>query len=49
MTRPSPEQMYVEMAALGQALHWGPNDLMDLEHDDRRRWLAQLADHRVGG
>jgi hypothetical protein len=40
MTRPSPDAMYAEMAELARILHWGPADVLDLEHDERRRWLA---------
>ncbi|MEH3055348.1 MAG: hypothetical protein PGN13_15320 [Patulibacter minatonensis] len=39
MTRPSPTAMYEEMARLGRAMHWSADDLLDLEHGERRRWL----------
>jgi hypothetical protein len=49
MTRPSPGDMYAEMATLGQAMHWGVEELLDLEHADRRRWLAHVVTPEAGG
>jgi hypothetical protein len=43
MTRPSPEEIYTEMADLAAAFGWPPDALLDLEHADRRRWVAQAA------
>jgi hypothetical protein len=40
MTRPSPDGMYEEMAALATVTHWELDVVLDLEHRDRRRWLA---------
>jgi hypothetical protein len=40
MTRPSPAQIHAEMASLAAAFSWTPDTLLDLEHIDRRRWLA---------
>jgi hypothetical protein len=44
MTRPSLDQMYSEMADLARATHWGVDDVMDLEHAERRRWLTFAVD-----
>lgn len=43
MTRPSPDVMYAEMAALTTATHWELDVVLDLEHRERRRWLALTA------
>jgi hypothetical protein len=45
MTRPSPGEIYVEMAGLAATFNWGPEALLDLEHAERRRWLAHAAAH----
>ncbi|WCB93490.1 hypothetical protein DSM104299_02203 [Baekduia alba] len=44
MTRPSLDQMYSEMASLARELHWSVDDVLDLSHVDRRRWLACAVD-----
>jgi hypothetical protein len=43
MTRPSPRELFAEMASLGQSLHWPLDTLLDLEHADRRRFLAEAS------
>jgi hypothetical protein len=43
MTRPSPHELFAEMARLAQRLHWPLDTLLDLEHGDRRRFLAASA------
>lgn len=43
MTRPSPEEIYAEMADLAGAFGWTPATLLDLEHGERRRWVAHLT------
>lgn len=42
MTRPSPEQLLREMARLAYHLHWPLDTLLDLEHADRRKFLAEV-------
>ncbi|HEX6388360.1 MAG TPA: DUF6760 family protein [Solirubrobacteraceae bacterium] len=42
MTRPSPDELYAEMAELAHGLHWTRDDVLDLEHGERRRWLHEL-------
>ena len=40
MTRPSPEELLEETAALALRFHWPLDTILDLEHADRRRFLA---------
>jgi hypothetical protein len=40
MTRPSLDAIFGETAALAQRLHWALETVLDLEHADRRRFLA---------
>ena len=42
MTRPSPEQLLSETARLAYRLHWPLETILDLEHADRRRFLAEV-------
>jgi hypothetical protein len=41
MMRPSPEQLLGETARLAYHLHWPLDTILDLEHADRRRFLAE--------
>ena len=41
MIRPSPEQLLGETARLAYHLHWPLDTILDLEHADRRRFLAE--------
>lgn len=41
MTRPSPEQLMFEAAELAYHFHWQLDAILDLEHADRRRFLAE--------
>lgn len=41
MMRPSPHDLYAEVAGLAHHFHWSLNVLLDLEHRDRRRFLAE--------
>jgi hypothetical protein len=47
MTRPSPEELLGETARLAYYLHWPMETILDLEHADRRRFLAEAE--RLGG
>lgn len=40
MTRPSQEELLDETARLAYHLHWPLDAILDLEHADRRRFLA---------
>jgi len=42
MTRPSPPQLYAEMARLAHRFSWSRDTVLELEHGERRRWLAEL-------
>jgi hypothetical protein len=41
MTRPSSEQLLAEAARLAFHFHWHLDAILDLEHADRRRFLAE--------
>ena len=43
MTRPSPPELFAEMARLAHSLHWSLDTVLDLEHADRRRFLSEVA------
>ena len=39
--RPSPHQLLAETARLAYHVHWPLDSILDLEHSDRRRFLAE--------
>jgi len=41
MTRPSPPQLLRETATLAHRFHWQLDTILDLEHRDRRSFLAE--------
>jgi hypothetical protein len=41
MTRPSPGELLREAARLAYHLHWPLDDILDLEHRDRRLFLEE--------
>ena len=41
MTGPSPQELLAEAARLAFHLHWSLDAILDLEHPDRRRLLAE--------
>jgi hypothetical protein len=41
MTRPSSPECMVETARLAYHFHWPLDTILDLEHRDRRRFLAE--------
>jgi hypothetical protein len=49
MTRPSLDQLFGETAALARRLHWPLETILDLEHRDRRRFLAHAERAGSGG
>jgi hypothetical protein len=49
MTRPSPPELFAEVARLAHCFHWSLDTLLDLEHADRRRFLAAAAALDPGG
>ena len=44
MSGPSPEDLLAEAARIAFHLHWSLDDILDLEHSDRRRFLAAIDD-----
>ena len=36
-------QLYEEMAFIAYHFHWGPEELMWLEHAERRRWCREIS------
>ena len=43
MTRPSPDVLFGEAARLAYHFHWPLDTILDLEHADRRRFLAEAT------
>jgi hypothetical protein len=43
MTRPSPPELFAEVARLAHLLHWPLDVLLDLEHADRRQFLQHAS------
>lgn len=43
MTRPSPPDLFAEVAQLAHHLHWPLDALLDLEHADRRSFLQHAS------
>jgi len=37
------ERLYEEMAYLAYHLHWAQNQLLDMEHSDRLRWVEEVS------
>ena len=38
------EQLYQEMTFLSYYLHWSRNEVMSLDHRERRRWCQEVSD-----
>jgi hypothetical protein len=38
------DQAYEEIAFIAYHFHWPHSDVMNLEHVDRRRWVAEISD-----
>jgi uncharacterized protein DUF6760 len=41
------DALYEEMAFIGYYLHWPQEELLRLEHGERRRWVAEIS--RING
>jgi hypothetical protein len=39
----APEQLMNEVAYIAYHFHWGHGEILDLEHADRRRYVAEIA------
>ncbi|MDO8673627.1 MAG: hypothetical protein Q7O66_19635 [Dehalococcoidia bacterium] len=37
------DQLYEEMAYIAYYLHWPYEDILNLEHAERRRWAEEVA------
>jgi hypothetical protein len=35
--------LYEEVAFVAYHFHWSPGEVMNLEHADRRRWVAEIS------
>jgi hypothetical protein len=35
--------LYEEVAFVSYHFHWAPNDVLSLEHADRRRWVQEIS------
>ena len=36
--------MYKEMSFISYYFHWGMNDVLELDHKERRRWCREISD-----
>lgn len=37
------DRLYAEIAYLGYYLHWSRDDLLDLDHHERQRFVAEVS------
>ncbi len=37
------DELYREMSFISYYFHWSEEDVMSLEHRDRRRWCSQIS------
>jgi len=37
------DRLYEEVAYIAYHFHWAADELLEMEHGDRRRWAAQIA------
>ena len=47
MSAPAPQALYAETARLAYHLHWPLGSILDLEHADRRRFLAEAEQYHA--
>ena len=40
----APERLYEEVAYVAYHFHWGLDDILDLEHGQRLRYVREIAD-----
>jgi len=38
------EELFEEVAYIAYYLHWPLDDILELEHDDRREWVGKIAE-----
>ncbi len=43
------ERLYTEVAYVAYYLHWSRNDILDLEHAERQRYVVEIGElnHRI--
>ena len=39
----APERIYAEVAYVAYYLHWSRDEILDLEHAERQRYVAEVA------
>jgi hypothetical protein len=39
----APERLYEEVAYVAYHFHWGLDEVLDLEHPDRQRFIDEIA------
>jgi hypothetical protein len=39
----APEQLYTEVAYVAYHFHWSREEILDLEHPERRRFVEEIA------
>jgi hypothetical protein len=37
------DRLHEEVAYIAYHFHWPPNDILQLEHRDRQRWVEEIA------
>jgi hypothetical protein len=37
------DELYEEMAFIAYYLHWSMTEIMELPHDERRRWCKEIS------
>ncbi|MFH7030935.1 MAG: DUF6760 family protein [Heteroscytonema crispum UTEX LB 1556] len=42
MTSYPSDTLYEEVAFIAYHFHWSPNDILNLEHITRQRWVAEI-------
>ena len=40
----APDRIYAEVAYVAYYLHWSRDEILDLEHAERHRYVAQIGD-----
>ncbi|MDY6911254.1 MAG: DUF6760 family protein [Chloroflexota bacterium] len=38
------EDLFEEVAYIAYYLHWSLEDILEMEHDDRREWVEKIAE-----
>jgi hypothetical protein len=43
MTGHPPEELFEEVAYIAYHFHWQRDQIFDLDHPERRRWVSEIA------